>query len=170
MLKIISERKITLKDTRNTFFVDFHVVFHKWESEHTTGRRRKSKDTWSPITYYRGDNSDGVHRGARAFIRGRTHFLLMYRRLAAISYARRNGFEEPVIGHLWRTVPNRCVDRQGAIATFHEFVAIHLRAGIASSQCAKRIDPDPVERKYVEAKKGRVSKYNHRLWVPKLRC
>lgn len=74
---------------------------------------RKSKDTWhrrSQITYFRGDNSNDVQ--ARAFIRGRTHFLLMYRRPAAISYARRNGFGESVIGHLWHTVPNRCVDRQ----------------------------------------------------------
>lgn len=48
----------------------------------TAEKNRQIRERRSPITYFRGDDSDGVQ--ARAFIRGRTHFLLMYRRLAAI--------------------------------------------------------------------------------------
>lgn len=35
---------------------------------------RKPKDTWSPITYFRGDNSDCVHRRAHLFVAGHTFY------------------------------------------------------------------------------------------------
>lgn len=135
-----------LKKTENQFFFfkTFYIIFCKYSSPKTRhwtiAESRRIRG--SSITYFRGDNSDGVQ--TRAFIRGRTHFLLMYRRPAAISYARRNDFGESVIGHLWRTAPNRCVrlSRWGAIATFHEFIAIHLRVRIAFSYTAWITDPD----------------------------
>lgn len=62
----------------------------------------------SPITYFRrrrrGERTND--EVSRAFIRGRSLFIDVPP-TEVISYAQRNGFEESVIGHLWRTVPNR---------------------------------------------------------------
>lgn len=56
-----------------------------------------------------------------------------------------------------RAEPVRRSSRRGAIATFHEFVAIHLRAGITSSRNVWITDLGP-------ANKNREKKEAKRTW------
>ena len=85
--------------------MDCLIVLYKWWTK-VGGAGIESLDGKSKLADHVFPKAAGANvrsTKSRAFIRGRSLFIDVPP-TEVISYAQRNGFEESVIGHLWRTV------------------------------------------------------------------